>query len=480
MNRLWVRISLAFAAVVLLAVGGAAVLANRQMVDAFLVFAARSHVTGIVRRDGPPALLSTLTSYYEEHGGWEGVETVLDGAAPDGEAVSPVPGRGRGHAFGYGREPERFILADSSQEVVFDGTGGEVGRTLSAAERAGAVPITLGDDEIGYVVFGAALLSELSDAALEFLQSLNRTLLSAGLLAAAVAAAIGVLLARSLTAPLSRLAVAARRISQGDLDQQVPERGAEEVADLARAFNEMSSELRRAETLRRNMVADIAHELRTPLAVIQGNLRAMLDGVYPTDRAEVRTVYDESLVLGRLVDDLHDLARAEAGQLALQIAPVALGPVLEHSVASFAEQASAAGVTLAASYPPDLPGVAIDTDRIAQVLRNLLANALRHTDSGGSVRVEARVVPETVASSRRHVRTDVIDSGSGIEQEDLPFVFDRFWRADASRSREQGGSGLGLAIAKQLVEAHGGRIGVESTPGVGTRFWFTVPVAAGG
>jgi two-component system OmpR family sensor kinase/two-component system sensor histidine kinase BaeS len=339
------------------------------------------------------------------------------------------------------------------------------------------------------------------------LRQFNLSLWQASLIAGGLGMLLGLGIARGLSAPLARLATAARHISRGDLSQRVPVSGSDEVADLARAFNEMATGLEQAETLRRNMVADIAHELRTPLTVIQGNLQALLDEVYPLEKSEIAAVYDETLILNRLVNDLRELAQAEAGQLSLNLQPVALTPLVKAAAELFEELAREKKINLNLILPTDLPPVLADSDRVRQVLHNLLANALHHTPEGGVIGVvvdrpaefeqggrgaEEQESNMSSLGGRRpalslangsaisgQLRVTITDTGAGISAEDLPHVFNRFWRADKSRSREQGGSGLGLAIARQLIEAQGGHIGVESesVPGRGSRFWFTLPVA---
>jgi len=265
------------------------------------------------------------------------------------------------------------------------------------------------------------------------------------------------------------------------LSQRVPETGSAEIAALGQAFNHMAADLEKAEVLRRNMVADVAHELRTPLSVLQGNLRAILDGVYPLEQTEIAALYDETRLLSRLVDDLRDLAQAEAGRLHLDVRPTNLVEVIQTTVANLAVAAEAKGVRLTADWADEpcrersaerLPPVLADPDRLAQIMRNLLSNALRHTPEGGQITVRGTV------EGPQAVRIVVADTGEGIPSGDLPHVFERFWRAERSRSRGRGGSGLGLAIARHLVQAHGGEMGVESEVGKGSRFWFTLPVAS--
>jgi len=242
------------------------------------------------------------------------------------------------------------------------------------------------------------------------------------------------------------------------------------MGELAVAFNQMIRELARADELRRNMTADVAHELRTPLSVIRGKLEGVLDGVYPATPEHLEPILDEILLLTRLVEDLHLMALAEAGQLALEKRPLDVGDLLRDAQVNFGPQADDRGVTLALDLPEALPQVMADWRRISQVLGNLLTNALRHTPPGGRVTLSARAIGGAV-------EVTVADTGAGIPPEDLPYIFERFWRGDKSRSRAGGGSGLGLAIARQLVEMHGGKIGVESTPGQVTRFTFTLPLA---
>jgi signal transduction histidine kinase len=249
------------------------------------------------------------------------------------------------------------------------------------------------------------------------------------------------------------------------------------MAEVAQAFNEMTAALEESEQQRQNLVADVAHELRTPLTVVQGNLRAILDDVYPLEKAEIARLYDETRLLGRLVDDLRELALADAGQLRLNLQPIDASLVIGTMAENLSLVAEAQGVTLDVQLPDDLGPVQADPDRLAQVLGNLMVNALHHTPPGGRITVTAQQVGSTV-------QTSVSDSGEGIAPQDLPHVFERFWRADPARAHaEQAGaerwarrSGLGLSVAQSLIEAQGGRIWAESELGRGSTFHFTVPI----
>lgn len=270
---------------------------------------------------------------------------------------------------------------------------------------------------------------------------------------------------RRFAAPLGDLIDAAESVEAGNYGVRVRARGPRELRSLATAFNSMSGRLESSERERRRLLADVTHELRTPLTIMQGNLEALLDGVYPADPAHLEPILDETRVLSRLVDDLRTLSLAEAGALTLHREPTDVGQLLTDSLASFRIQADAAGIELATALDGVLPQAEIDPLRMREVLSNLLSNALRYTPRGGTVRVGA-----SVADGK--VRVLVRDSGPGIAADALPHIFDRFYKSDESR-----GAGLGLAIAKSLVVAHGGDIEAISEPGQGTEMRFTFPVA---
>jgi len=269
---------------------------------------------------------------------------------------------------------------------------------------------------------------------------------------------------RMLALPLGDLVDAAQRVEAGDLEPRVHPRGPRELRALARAFNAMLDRLRQNEVQRRQLLADVTHELRTPVAVLQGNLEAMVDGVYPADAEHLGPLVEETRLLSRLIDDLRTLSLAESGVLELHREPTDLGVLVGEVIAAFRAQAESGDVGLHADVPDDVPLAEIDPLRVREVLINLTANALRHTPRGGAVRI-------AVAAERGHLRFSVADSGTGIAPEDLPHVFERFYKTADST-----GSGLGLAIARNLVLAHGGEIEAESAIGSGTTIRFTLPL----
>jgi signal transduction histidine kinase len=303
-----------------------------------------------------------------------------------------------------------------------------------------------------------------------FVATIDRRLLVAALLAIAAALALSLAVARRILGPVEAITAAARRMAAGDLTGRVAVSSSDEIGTLARAFNGMADAVARAESLRRGLVTDVAHELRTPLTNLRCQVEALQDGLQPADATSLRSLHEETLLLARLVGDLEDLALAESGQLPLHLARVAAGDLVAASLAAIRPIAAGRGIALRAEVDPPALELTADRERLAQVLRNLLANALTHTPDGGAITVSARQDGGTAAIV-------VADTGRGIDPEHLPHVFERFYRADPSRARATGGAGLGLAIVKYLVEAHGGSVAAESAAGAGARFTITLPAS---
>ncbi|MGE5596552.1 MAG: sensor histidine kinase [Hyphomicrobiales bacterium] len=272
----------------------------------------------------------------------------------------------------------------------------------------------------------------------------------------------GGVVTRRYTRPMSSVMDAIGKLAGGDYSARARPSGPPEMHALAGAVNTMAARLKSAEEQRRNLLADVAHEVRTPLSVIRGNVEGMLDGVYPADESRLGPILEEVNVLTRLVEDLQTLSSAEAGVLRLYREPADIGSLLDDAVTAFAPQSAQLGVELSASVQRDLV-LAVDAVRVRQVIDNLVSNALRHTPEGGAVRLGARREGDRAVVS-------VSDTGSGIPPDELPYIFERYRKSPDSR-----GSGLGLAIARRLVEAHGGSISAESELGHGTTLTFTLP-----
>jgi two-component system, OmpR family, sensor histidine kinase BaeS len=265
--------------------------------------------------------------------------------------------------------------------------------------------------------------------------------------------------------PVVQVMEATSRVAQGDYGARVEPAGPRDVQKMMLAFNEMTSQLEANERERRRLFADIAHELRTPLAVIQGNIEGMMDGIYPRDDAHMAPLLDQTKVITRLLGDLQTMASTETGSLHLYREDTDLCDVINDVVAAFSPAATRDGISLVAESPAEpVPGMEVDPVRIRQVLENLVSNALRYTSDSGTVRI-------TASPARDAVRVAVADTGRGMTQEDADRMFERF-----VKSADSGGSGLGLAIAKGLVEAHGGTISATSSPGEGTTVTFTLPI----
>jgi signal transduction histidine kinase len=305
----------------------------------------------------------------------------------------------------------------------------------------------------------------------DFLDNLGQSLWVAGLAGAALAIFLGYLFTRQIVAPLSKVTAAARRVTHGDLEQRVEIQGSGELAELGESFNLMSATLSHDRELRQNVVADIAHELRTPLSILQGNIEAMLDGVLEADTDNLTSIHQETMLLARLIEDLRTLSLAETGQLRFQPRAIDLKEMLQQVIDGFQAQLASKNISAVLEAPDDLSQAWVDPDRTAQVMRNLLSNAFRYTPEGGNITV--RLTPGSDG-----ITVLVTDTGAGIAPEDLPYIFDRFYRVDRSRTRSTGGSGLGLAIVKQLVEGQGGHVWADSVIGKGSTFAFRVPDSA--
>ncbi len=404
-------------------------------------------------------MITGLSAYYREHGSWEGLDPSVIESPPPWAPQQRLPLRA----------PNLFTVIDQNGRVILSGPGHWRGEVLPPSLLASARPVMLDDATIGWLLVPQDVFSETRSEIL-FRSRVSNALVVGGLGAAAVALVLGLFLARSLTRPLRDLRQATEAIANGQLDRRVTIRSRDELGALADSFNRMTDALAAAQCLRRQMTADIAHELRTPVSIILGHLDAIEDGVLPASEDTLRILREEAERLTRLIEDLRTLAHADAGELILHRSPAQPLELLRRAVASYQAQAQAKRVRLHLSRHETLPMLEVDADRIAQVLGNLLSNALRHTPEGGTVEVGAEAGEDSV-------RLWVQDSGPGIPPEELPLVFQRFYRTDKSRRREDGGSGLGLAIVKSLVEAHGGRVWAESEVGAGARFVVELPRA---
>jgi two-component system OmpR family sensor kinase/two-component system sensor histidine kinase BaeS len=464
-RSLWFKLMGAFALVILVGV-------------AIVMFATLRTTTGqfelYINQQGQiwaQGLVPGLADYYTRTGSWKNVQSVLQ--SPTGNMVGGMMGQG-GMANRmmsndmWAMMGQRLVLADATGTVVADTANVMVGIHLSDNELRNGTSVSTNGRQVGTLL--VATLDVPSSPINQFRRSVSMSVLISGGIAGVIALLMGSLLFFQVTRPMRRLSQAAQNIAAGDLSQRVPTFD-DEVGQMARSFNTMAESLQRMEQQRQNMVADIAHELRTPLSVIQGNVEAMLDGVLPASPEELESIHQETVLLNRLISDLRTLSLAEAGQLALDKQPLDLGQVVTRVAEKYRLRAEEQSVALSVQVAQNLPQISADVGRVEQVLVNLTENALRYgaSDAGGRVTLGARAVPDGVEAW-------VSDTGPGIAPEELPHVFERFWRSEKSRNRQTGGSGIGLALVKQLIEAHGGRVSVESTPGQGTAFRVVLPI----
>lgn len=402
-------------------------------------------------------LVGLLAKFWETNRSWERVERLFG---------AQVFVRSGGQIIYQKSLLGQFALLDPQLQVVACAEEGWAECTPpERLEELAAMgfPITVEGEEVGILVpLDPEAMSPLEEG---FLRSVQRAALVGGVVALAVAAILGSFLVVQLSAPLRRLIKATERIASGDLGFRVQVRSRDEIGQLAQSFNRMAQALEHSEKARKSLLADVAHELRTPLTVIQGNLEAMLDGVFPLTQEALAPVYEETLHLGALIEDLRVLTLAETGHLPLSWERLELGELVQGACEAVRPAAREEGVELELEVEEGL-WVRGDPIRLRQVLGNILANALRHSPPGGVIRVRAWREGD-------EAWVEVSDQGPGIPEEDLELIFERFYRGDQARSGE--GAGLGLAIARELVRLHGGRIWAENRGGA--VFTFTIPLA---
>jgi signal transduction histidine kinase len=458
------RLTLAFVAVVLFTVAGILLIARLGTASEVQNFMFRGGASGV---DG---LVTNLENYFSSQGSWQGAEAILaTRGAGQGHGAG---GRGQGNSGGMGGmgASQRLLLADASGQILYD-TAGQVANgegQLSAAQLQGAIELHENGEPIGYL-YPEGSLAFTNNQQSQLLERLNRAAVTASLVSGGLALVLALFLASQLIRPVRALTQAAERVAQGDLTQQVKVNGRDELARLGQTFNHMAGSLLQAQEGRRAMTADIAHELRNPLAVQRANLEALQDGIYPLSSESLQPILEQNLLLTRIVQDLRTLALAESGQMPLERTEIDISSLVQRLVDRFQPQAARRAIHIQLRSCPDCPPIQADPGRLEQIVGNLLSNALRYTPESG-------IVELAIGRDRGDVILTVRDHGPGISPEALPKVFERFYRADKSRSREEGGTGLGLAIARRLAEAHNGTLAAENHPMGGALFTLRLPV----
>jgi len=400
-------------------------------------------------------LVEVLGDYYQARGSWKGVERLFRRLSNNSQLSD----------LEIQKLMQNLIisLAAPDGRVVFSTRGENVGRLLPARELEKATSIDVNNEIVGWLLLRSApnlLVKGTPEGA--FLANINRAILISALFAVLAALLAGGLMAYTLTRSLRELTVATRRVAEGELGYQVELHSNDELGDLAKSFNQMSQDLARSNQARRQMTADIAHDLRSPLSVILGYTEALSEGKIEGTLEVFDVLHQEAQHLSYLIDDLRTLSLADAGELSLNLQPVAPQELLQDVARSYQQQAQEKAIVLRVDASGNVPQVNVDPNRMTQVLSNLVSNALRYTPEGGEIVLGSSFTEDTVTLY-------VQDNGVGIKEKDLPHIFHRFYRGDNSR-QHNGKTGLGLAIVKSLVEVQGGSVSVESTPGIRTIF----------
>lgn len=413
-----------------------------------------------------------LEAYYIGHGSWSDLDTLVNASTSSSitpDAQPPADGQ-------QPPDKQQFPAQDWNDSIVLDAnhvvlidhgktSAGLVGQVYTAGEGQPISPIEVNGETVGWVV------RDLRDLPHPLRLSLNALfpVAEVAVFLAILAVVIGILLTQRVVNPIAEVIAAAEKVSKGDLTTRITtKKGNDDLSALVEHFNDMTIALEKNDTDRRQLLADIAHELRTPLSVLRGRLEGIVDGVYPINEANIAPALEETYLLERLVEDLRLLTLAETRQLRFEPREVDLNELFARSMAVFKPAASDKGVEFNLDLAPDLPKVWIDPQRLEQVIGNVLDNALRYTQENGAITITGLAREDAVYIS-------IADNGSGVPEEEIGKIFDRFWRNEKSRARFSGGAGLGLAIAKQLIETQGGQIGAENVPDGGLKIWFVLP-----
>jgi len=452
MSMRW-RLLGAFSLIILIALGTVALVSRyttQQEVQEFL---------GHGGQVGLENLANDLETYYKDNNTWSGLET--------------LPGIGQG--YGQGRRgganvsTSQHILTDSEGSVLISPSADQLGTTLDDDILAQSITLTVSGQVVGYLIPEGGLTQLPADFEEILIERVNQAVLISALISGSIAILIAFIIAALILKPVSGLSSAAANLSQGDLSYRVKVRGKGELAALGKTFNQMANSLQAAEANRQAMTADIAHELRNPLAIQRAHLEALQDGVYPMNSENLTPVLKQNYQLSRLVEDLRTLALADAGELLLHKQRINLSDVCQETVARFEPQAISKTVNLSCECGSEDSFVEADQERIQQILDNLMQNAFRYAPERGRIALKLR-------HEREWAVVTIFNNGPQIPDDVLKHLFDRFYREDKARDRASGGTGLGLAIARKLAEAHGGTLSGENHPAGGVVFTLSLPV----
>lgn len=459
------RLVLSFLVIILATSAAFVLLSNRLIISRFTSLVARSG-QNFARRVAP-----ILENYYRTEGSWEGVDSLASSLLlfreNQGRDIRPPIDVPLPNILMVGNN-ERILLMDNG-EVLLD-TQPESPQPIDRGliQKFG-IPLVVDNKQVGIVAV-TSTFGIFNELQANFVQEVNKTLLVAALFAIAAVVAIGIIQSQSILKPVQQLADAALKVAKGDYSQRVKVDRRDELGDMAAAFNSMAGDLALQQELRRKSMADIAHELRTPLSIIQIDLESLEDGLMEFTPENIRLIRNEAAHLNAMVEDLRLLSQADAGELRIELNRVEVGSIVREIVERQCHLMREKQLTLDYQLPDKEVFILGDTQRLSQILINLINNAAQHTAAGGKIVIN-------VLQDVNFVEINVQDNGEGIPPEDLPFVFERLYRVEKSRSRDEGGTGLGLSIARSLVEAQGGTISVESVEGYGSTFKLRLPLA---
>ena len=429
------------------------------------------------------SLARPLFRYYQQNTGWINLEQLLVSEAEivgnmstqmsASSMMRGMMGMQSSSMMMWMPPASRAVVADTSGTVVADTDLSLTGETYADGRLQSGVEIGADGEVVGYIFVGSMIDIELGPLERDYIQSVALTVLVIVGIAAVAAFLFSSTFIARIMAPIHKVMSAADAIASGELSARVNMARTDEIGILAGSFNKMGMALEEGENNRQQLIADIAHELRTPLSLIRGNLEAILDGVYPLEKDSIASVYEETLLLGELVNDLRELSLLDAGELRLELETIDARELVRRAARVFEHESLKQDISLRSAAGDTSQKVIADKNKIHQVLCNLISNAIRHTPSDGVVTVGIEQIGD--GSSSGYTRLFVEDTGPGMSNSERKQIFERFYRTDASRSRATGGSGLGLAISKKIVEAHGGTIGVDWSNACGSRFSFSLP-----
>ena len=469
-TKLWFKLMLSFAVVIGLGSIIAAFSINRATYTAFSNMVRQGDI--VVAEE----LAETLAILYKEKGSWQNADEIvlkpyqhiyIQGRIMGSMGRNLERGRGMGQQIGS----THIVVTDKKGSVILS-TGEYKPGSVIPVDKG--IPIQIAEESkvVGYVFVGSMIGAGLLPFQEEFLKSSTKAIFFSLFSMILIAVAVGYFLIRHITFPVKKLTFASKSVAAGNLDTEVLISQNDELGELSKSFNLMTESLRRAEEWKKQIIADAAHELRTPVSLIQGRLEMMIEGVYPVDAEGIKIVYEETLMLTNLIKELSELSNAEAGTVSLRKEKMSIRNVLEYAKEYFLPSAEEKSITLELVIPDPVPELDMDIQKMNQVLGNLLSNALRYTPDGGKIRLSSRYIKE-----ENIVLICVEDTGQGIPEGERGKIFDRFYRVDSHRNRETGGSGLGLAISREIIRLHGGTISAKEESSLGgAKITISLPV----